>query len=145
MTLLEKIQTIVCEYGAEAMAQELGKPYKTLMRELNPNDEGAKLGLMTFLQILHISNNYSPLDMIAMKFRKVLFDIPMSQINPAEVFARLSCVLRNMGDFIRKVGKISCLTSEGNIAIVEKEKCILNKQGHDLLQALAALLACIEK
>lgn len=145
MTLLEKIQTIVFDYGAEAMAQELGKRYKTLMRELNPNDHGAKLALMTFLQIMQIANNYSPLEMIAAKFKKVLFDIPLKPVNTDETFARLSRVLRETGDLLGEIGKATCPTSEGGIAIVGKEKVNLNKEGYELLQALAGLLACIEK
>lgn len=145
MTLLEKIQTIVCEYGAEAMAQELGKPYKTLMRELNPNDAGAKLGLIDFLQIIRISKDYFPLQMIAKRFNKILVDIPASTNNTDELFGRLSSVLRETGNLLAEIGKVTCPTSEGGTMIVGKERITLNDKGYELLQALACLLVCVEK
>lgn len=145
MTLLEKIQTIVCEYGAEAMAQELGKPYKTLMRELNPNDDGAKLGLIDFLQIIRISKDYSSLQMIVKRFNKILVDIPVSTNNTDELFGRLSSVLRETGNLLAEIGKVTCPTSEGGTMIVGKERITLNDKGYELLQALACLLVCVEK
>lgn len=30
--------------GAKAVAVKIGKPYSTMMREVNPNDKGAKVG-----------------------------------------------------------------------------------------------------
>lgn len=145
MTLLEKVQTIVFKYGAEAMAQELGKPYKTLMRELNPNDAGAKLGLIDFLQVIRISKDYSPLQMIAKRFDKIFVDIPIATDNTDELFGRLSFVLREIGNLLTEIGKVTCPTSEGGTMIIGKERITLNDKGYELLQALACLLACIEK
>jgi hypothetical protein len=148
MTLLVKIQIkiqiIVCEYGAEAMAQELGKPYKTLMRELNPNDEGAKLGLMTFLQILRITQNYSPLNMIAKMFGQIMIDVP-ERVTENELASRLSVVLKEMGELLRELGKATAPTSEGGCQIVENERLVINDTGYDLLQALACLLTHMER
>ena len=144
MTLLEKVQIIVTNYGAEAMAQELGKPYKTLMRELNPNDEAAKLGLMTFLQIIRISKNISPLHMIAKMFDKIIIDIPSRQ-NNEEIFGRLASVLTETGNLLAEIGKVTSPNSEGGTMIVGKERITLNDKGYELLQALGCLLACVGK
>lgn len=43
------------------------KPVFTLYRELNPNDDGAKLGLITFVQLLPVCGNLKPLALIAAK------------------------------------------------------------------------------
>lgn len=144
MTLLEKIQTIVCEYGAEAMAQELGKSYKTLMRELNPNDGGAKLGLMTFLQILRITQNYSTLNMIAKMFGQIMIDVP-ERVTTNELAGRLSVVLKEMGELLQELGKATAPDSEGGCQIVENERLVINDKGYDLLQALACLLTHMER
>ena len=38
--------------GAKAVAVKIGKPYSTMMREVNPNDKGAKVGADTLLDIV---------------------------------------------------------------------------------------------
>ena len=37
---------------AKDLAKAIGKPYSTLLREVNPYDTGAKLGAETLLQIM---------------------------------------------------------------------------------------------
>ena len=39
------------EVPAKSVAEAVGKPYSTLMREINPYDKGAKLGVETFMGI----------------------------------------------------------------------------------------------
>lgn len=50
---------------AKALAKQLGKPYSTLLREVNPYDEGAKLGVETFFDILRLTGDISPVEYIA--------------------------------------------------------------------------------
>ncbi|HCG04472.1 MAG TPA: hypothetical protein DEV75_05325 [Desulfovibrio sp.] len=50
---------------AREVARTIGKPYPTLMRELNPFDLGAKLGVETFFQILRTTRDVTPLEQIA--------------------------------------------------------------------------------
>ena len=47
--------------GAKAIAQAVGKPYSTLLREVNPYDTGAKLGAETLMRIMKATGNVSPL------------------------------------------------------------------------------------
>ncbi len=71
MSSMKQISAVVHEMliddrgSAKMIAEQLGKPYPTLMRELNPWDKGAKLGADTLLQIMAITNNYAPLEYIA--------------------------------------------------------------------------------
>lgn len=51
--------------GAKAIAQAVGKPYSTLLREVNPYDAGAKLGAETLLNIMKITGNITPLKQMA--------------------------------------------------------------------------------
>lgn len=53
--------------GAKAIAQAVGKPYSTLLREVNPYDAGAKLGAETLLSIMKITGNVTPLKQMAME------------------------------------------------------------------------------
>lgn len=45
--LIKEIQKMVRdgEVPAKSVAEAVGKPYSTLMREINPYDKGAKLGV----------------------------------------------------------------------------------------------------
>ncbi|MFV0422287.1 phage regulatory CII family protein [Oleidesulfovibrio sp.] len=47
------------------VAERIGKPYPTMMRELNPYDQSAKLGADTLLEIMKVTNNISALEYMA--------------------------------------------------------------------------------
>ena len=46
-------------------AKSIGKPYSTLLREVNPYDTGAKLGAETLLQIMTQTGDLKPLEFMA--------------------------------------------------------------------------------
>lgn len=50
---------------AKALALDVGKPYSTLLREINPYDGGAKLGADTLLAIMKETKNVEPLQYMA--------------------------------------------------------------------------------
>ena len=51
--------------GAKAIAQAVGKPYSTLLREVNPYDTGAKLGAETLMSIMKATGDVGPLRRMA--------------------------------------------------------------------------------
>lgn len=63
ITLTEVAQDSLlnCERGPKIIAQRIKKPYHTLLREVNPGDDGAKLGAETLLDIMKESGDVSPL------------------------------------------------------------------------------------
>ena len=65
--LLFTVHDLVLEspLGAKAIAQAVGKPYSTLLREVNPYDTGAKLGAETLLHLMKTTGNVSPLKKMA--------------------------------------------------------------------------------
>ena len=65
--LSEIIQSMILKsrIPAKELAEQLGKPYSTLLREANPNDEGAKLGVETFIKILKLTGDTAPIEYIA--------------------------------------------------------------------------------
>jgi hypothetical protein len=67
INLTKEMQDLVLEGSvpAKAVAQEIGKPYPTLMREVNIYDNGAKLGVDTFVEILQATNCADPLRKLA--------------------------------------------------------------------------------
>jgi len=68
-TLLHIVQDSVLRgpLRAEDVAAAIGKPYPTLMRELNPYDTGAKLGAETLLAIMQVTGDFGPLRYMAGK------------------------------------------------------------------------------
>lgn len=62
-SLANSVHDLVLEspLGAKNIAQAVGKPYSTLLREVNPYDAGAKLGAETLMNIMKITGNVSPL------------------------------------------------------------------------------------
>lgn len=50
---------------AKVIAKQIGKPYSTLLREVNPYDEGAKLGIETLLQVMKATGDSAPLEYLA--------------------------------------------------------------------------------
>ena len=52
---------------AKDLAKAIGKPYSTLLREVNPYDTGAKLGAETLLQIMMQTGDTKPLEYMAGK------------------------------------------------------------------------------
>lgn len=65
--LIKVVHTVVLEneMPAKALADEIGKPYSTLLREINPYDRGAKLGAETLLEIMQQTRDVSPLHYMA--------------------------------------------------------------------------------
>ena len=45
---------------SKAIASAIGKPYSTLLRETNPLDPGAKLGVETFIAIIEATGDSTP-------------------------------------------------------------------------------------
>lgn len=50
---------------AKTVADSIGKTYSTLMREMNPYDTGAKIGVETFMDIVKITGDATPLQAMA--------------------------------------------------------------------------------
>lgn len=50
---------------AKDIAKAIGKPYSTLLREVNPYDAGAKLGVETLLQVMKCTGDTRPLEYMA--------------------------------------------------------------------------------
>ena len=49
---------------AKSVAIAIGKPYSTLLRETNPLDPGAKLGVETFMAIIETTGESTPLNVM---------------------------------------------------------------------------------
>lgn len=50
---------------AKKVSKSLGKPYPTLLRELNPWDKGAKVGVDDLVDIMRAAGDVTPLKVMA--------------------------------------------------------------------------------
>jgi hypothetical protein len=50
---------------AKKVSKSLGKPYPTLLRELNPWDKGAKVGVDDLVDIMRAAEDVTPLKIMA--------------------------------------------------------------------------------
>ncbi len=50
---------------AKLVSQEIEKPYSTMLREANPYDTSAKVGIETLLDIMRVTGNPAPLHYMA--------------------------------------------------------------------------------
>lgn len=79
------VQDIVLEgeRPAKQLAAEIGKPYSTLLREVNPYDRNAKLGVETLMQIMKVTKNIAPLSFMAQELGFML--VPATRPARAEL------------------------------------------------------------
>ena len=80
--ILDVINGMVDESGKKLaqIAEEIGKPYPTLKRELNEFDDGAKLGVMTLLPLMRSCNSVAPIQYLASRMGQRLTD--MAEVCP---------------------------------------------------------------
>ncbi len=76
--VIKVVQDAVLEgpLPAKVVAQEIGKPYSTLLRELNPFDENAKLGVETLIKIMKVTRSVEPLRFMAEELGFTLVPAP---------------------------------------------------------------------
>lgn len=78
----------------KAIAFQVSKPYSTLLRELNPYDKGAKLGVETLLDLMRVTQNYQPLHYMAQEMGFTLVPAnPQMQQTDSPGFRSYSCRL----------------------------------------------------
>lgn len=68
--IMEAIEEMVEASGKtrRALAADIGKPSGTLNRELNPYDDGAKLGVMDLIPLMVACGGVHPLELLAARF-----------------------------------------------------------------------------
>ncbi|UCE05498.1 MAG: phage regulatory CII family protein [bacterium] len=133
-TFLEIVHDWVLRNNPKAIAQDIHKSYSTLLREINPDDPGAKLGINDFKVITEITNDFSALDYMERSLGRVAFEFPKRHINTKKIHIQLSKSLKEFGEFIEAVGDS---IADGKLTPAEIDKC--EKEGYELIQIVALL------
>jgi len=76
-SLTKKMQDIVLEgrIPAKQVCRDIKKPYSTLLRELNPFDNHAKLGAETMFEIVKATHNVAILEFMARELGYTLMPV----------------------------------------------------------------------
>ncbi|MGE4506377.1 MAG: phage regulatory CII family protein [Desulfovibrionaceae bacterium] len=80
-SVTKMVQDVVLNGPMEAkeICKRIGKPYSTLLREINPFDQRAKLGAETFLEIIRVTGNLEPLKFMARELGCGIVPIPKTR------------------------------------------------------------------
>lgn len=118
------------------LALAAGKEYKTLSREMHPEDTGGKLGLDTFTYITERSRDFLALDYIETALGRVAFQLPAAGQGLSELHLSLAQAARECGEAVSQLCED---LADGRLD--QPEKAI--REIAEAAQALAALRATV--
>ena len=139
-SLSEIIHEVALDNNPKGLAEEMGKPYSTFMREINPYDDGAKVGAESLIPFTRATGDFAAIDFIETALGRVAFVIPKPAPGHEAIHQQLSKSLTEFGEFVAAVGDS---IADGTITEAEKERC--RKEGYELHQALARLIYMLRR
>lgn len=134
-TLAETIQDMVMANNPKAIAEELGKPYSTFMREINPDDHGAKVGADTLIGLTRATGNFSAIDYIEHSLNRVAYRLPSRPVGHEALHAQLAKAMSEFGQLLDAMGDG---LEDGTLSPDERARCAT--EGLELMAALARLV-----
>ena len=137
------------EACAKAVAADLGKPYFTLMAEINgldaPEPSRNKLGLVTGIEIIEITG--TPLPLLEWECRRFGF-LPVALPAPCPepgaerrgepLHSTMTRISEEIGDVARALREATDSAGPGGIALTPEER---RRLGTEIREAAAALMA----
>jgi AraC-like DNA-binding protein len=137
----ERLKRLIHDMPARAgvplqeLADAAGKEYKTLSRELYPDDGRAKLDLPTFVYITDRTRDFAALDYIEQALGRVAFELPRAA-GLSELHVSIAAAAKECADVIQQL-----CTDLADGKLNEPEKAI--KEIAEATQALAMLRALV--
>ncbi|MCB2187661.1 MAG: hypothetical protein KQJ78_14665 [Deltaproteobacteria bacterium] len=113
------------------LARAIGRDRKTLARELNPGDDGAKLGVATFVLLTAASGDLEPLDYIEHHLGRVAVRLARAA-DPAGLYSLAGRSCRELGE------ALDTLLADLADGLLDDPQAVL-KEIRDLEQVLAAM------
>lgn len=118
------------------LAERLGKPVSTLGREINPEDDLAKLGVVTFVNLTDETQDFAPLDYIESALGRVAFKLPTAA-GLGELHQSIADAAKECADVIQQ---LCSDLADGRLDAPEKAI----KEIAEAAQALSRLRAVVE-
>ncbi len=124
--------------SATLIAELLGKPYTTLMNELNPEQPGHKLGVELLLPIMELADSDEPLAYLAERRGGVFIKLPKADAGAEERL--LVKTIKEFGELAGAAGE--ALDNDGVIDAEERETIL--REGQEALTAIQTFLTMVE-
>lgn len=105
----------------ERLARLIGKNPTTLARELNPDDDGAKLGFTDEVRITAVLGLFDSRDYAETHLGRCAFLLPRAQGQFADVFETVGRATKEFGEFMTALATSAGPASEGGAEITRTE------------------------
>lgn len=142
-SLTQIIHDMVLDGGvpAKVIAAEIGKPYTTMLREINPHDSGAKVGIDLLLPLMRSSKSNEPLKFLAHQMGYALVPLKRSEAMQMDPMAMSLKLLQEFGELSKRLQGILSQQSlsEEDFAVVEHAGCNAVMATVDLLECLRGM------
>lgn len=126
---------------AREVAKAVGKPYATLMREINPGDSGAKVGVETLLPLMKAAGSIKPLTYLANTMGYVLVPLDVETSSDSEQSNLLALELMN--GFGRYADSLKKALEKGEIS--EKDLEDARQSGYKAMTGIMTMIKFLEK
>lgn len=125
---------------AREIAQEVGKPYPTLMREINPDDNGAKVGVDGLIPLMRATDSIQPLTFLAnaMGFLLVPHQLDIKESDQATLMS-----LDLMDGFGKYAKALKTALRSGEMD--ERVLMDVEKHGHEAMTAIMTMMHYLRK
>lgn len=142
-SLTQIIHDMVLDGGvpAKVIAAEIGKPYTTMLREINPHDAGAKVGIDLLLPLMRSSKSVEPLKFLAHQMGYALVPLKRSEAMQMDPMAMALKLLQEFGELSKRLQGILSQQSlsEEDFGVVEQAGCNAVMATVDLLECLRGM------
>ncbi|MCB2190327.1 MAG: helix-turn-helix domain-containing protein [Deltaproteobacteria bacterium] len=121
----------------ERVARLIGKHPTTLARELNPDDDGAKLSFTDEVKIAAVCGLFDSRDYAEFHLGRCAFLLPQADGRFADVFETVGRATKEFGEFMTKLAESARPDSEGGASISPAEAAAALEELKDVEQQLA--------
>ena len=126
--------------GAVGLAQRLGKNPGTFLNELNPAQEGHKLGLGTATAMQSATGDHRILHAMAHTLGEVCFPVPdLSNVSDLALLEHVTKIGVEGGDFYRVLGE-----ALADKRITRRELTALKREAMEFIASIAETLSRVE-
>lgn len=138
--LIDMLDIAAKNHPIKALASDLGKGESTLRNELT-QQPGYKLGLVTAIQIIKMTDDIKPLDRIESFFGRVAFDLPKPE--PGNMRPCMEFVGKLSKEFSEVIEEMATALLDGVMTGKEAKRCL--NETCDLIKACVKLKAYLRQ
>ena len=140
LTKIIQEAVLKCPKSAREVAQEMGKPYPTLMREINPDDAGAKVGVESLVTLMRTTENIQPLTYLSNVMGYLLVPLKVDIEDPDEADLMALELMEGFGRYASALKRALKKDAPESDEIREAEQA-----GYEAMTAIMTLVRYLRK